>query len=229
MIQILIFSLFIVLCTSFVPYDKQQPLQSYWYAHSAHCDNIVENYKYKLRPVYHGRYYPKTLHENKSGFIENQPLAEESSGQQIKKEEFEELATLPTLPKFAPPMTEQKFATMQDRRVSMYFRYTGGVGLKLYYLFAAKHFKQDFPELKISRKVLPCRNDKDRLETTFEIHIDHKLVYQKRPEKKAVYLELSTIEEAIVKARREKRPNTVVYGDPSTYQKSNNETEKQEE
>jgi len=133
----------------------------------------------------------------------------------------EELAAVPTTPKFAPPISETKFQTIQDRRVNVQFKYTGGCGLKLYYLFAAQHLKKKFPDIRIIRKVIAIRGD----ETVFEIRIDDKLVYSKRPDKKGVYLEFETFEDIIKKTRRAKRPNSIVYGDPESYpfQKQNEE------
>jgi len=130
--------------------------------------------------------------------------------------QLEEHDVPPLSPQFSPPMTLQKYETMQRKRIHVHFRYTGGAGLKLFFLFAATQLKERFPELVISKTVVPCRSEREREETLFEITIDDKLVYSKRPEKKAVYLEMSSLSETVMKARREKRPKGV-YGDPSTY------------
>lgn len=115
---------------------------------------------------------------------------------------------------FAPPMTVHKYQTMQDRRVPVMIKYTGGGGFKRYYDEIVHVLKMHFPDVRIAREIV---EGSTREEEIFEIRIDGKLVCTKRRRKPGVYLHMETLQQAIRKARQRRRPGAIVYGDEETY------------
>ncbi|CAM9473185.1 unnamed protein product [Scytosiphon promiscuus] len=116
---------------------------------------------------------------------------------------------------FAPPMTVRKFMTMQDRRVPVLIKYSGGGGFKRYFEEIAKVLKRHFPDVIIDREIVEVSSTRE--EEVFEIRIDGKLVCAKRRGKLGVFLHMDTFAQAIRKARQRRRPGSIVYGDQETY------------
>ncbi|CAB1113182.1 unnamed protein product [Ectocarpus sp. CCAP 1310/34] len=116
---------------------------------------------------------------------------------------------------FAPPMTVRKFKTMQDRRVPVSIKYSGGGGFKRYFEEIAKVLKRHFPDVLIDREIVEVSSTRE--EEVFEIRIDGKLVCAKRRGKPGVFLHMETFAQAIRKARQRRRPGAIVYGDQETY------------
>eukprot|EP00903_Cladosiphon_okamuranus_P019110 g17583.t1 len=117
---------------------------------------------------------------------------------------------------FAPPMTVRKFKTMQDRRVPVSIKYSGGGGFKRYFEEIAMVLKRHFPDVIINREIVEVSSTRE--EEVFEIRIDGKLVCAKRRGKLGVFLHMETFAQAIRKARQRRRPGSIVYGDHETYQ-----------
>ncbi|CAM9535192.1 unnamed protein product [Ectocarpus sp. 12 AP-2014] len=116
---------------------------------------------------------------------------------------------------FAPPMTVRKFKTMQDRRVPVSIKYSGGGGFKRYFEEIAIVLKRHFPDVLIDREIVEVSSTRE--EEVFEIRIDGKLVCAKRRGKPGVFLHMETFAQAIRKARQRRRPGAIVYGDQETY------------
>lgn len=117
---------------------------------------------------------------------------------------------------FAPAMTVHKFETMQDRRVPVAIKYSGGGGFKRYFEEIATVLKRHFPDVLIDREIVEVSSTRE--EKVFEIRIDGKLVCTKRRGKPGVFLHMDTFAQAIRKARQRRRPGSIVYGDQETYQ-----------
>jgi hypothetical protein len=124
----------------------------------------------------------------------------------------------------APPMSFNKFLTMQEKRAVVTIRYSGDAGLKPYFLTLAKKLKASHPDIVIERLILPAVADGN--EATFEVLVDGKVVMGKsRPRKvtrgvvdmhmtgrRSIYVSMGELDLAISRARRKHRPSTV-YGD----------------
>jgi hypothetical protein len=124
----------------------------------------------------------------------------------------------------APPMSFNKYLTMQEKRAVVTIRYSGDAGLKPYFLTLAKKLKASHPDIVIERLILPAVADGN--EATFEVLVDGKVVMGKsRPRKvtrgvvdmhmigrRSVYVSMGELDLAISRARRKHRPSTV-YGD----------------
>lgn len=131
--------------------------------------------------------------------------------------------SLPMVP-LAPPLTFDKYVTMQDKRVTVSIQYSGESGLKPYYLTVAKKIKAAHPDVIIERKILPSYEMED---ATFEVFVDGKVVVGKNnvsiqklgPDKDvqdatgglSVFVSMTELELALSKARRRRRPETM-YG-----------------
>eukprot|EP00544_Gedaniella_sp_CCMP2646_P012633 CAMPEP_0202485734 /NCGR_PEP_ID=MMETSP1361-20130828/4498_1 /ASSEMBLY_ACC=CAM_ASM_000849 /TAXON_ID=210615 /ORGANISM="Staurosira complex sp., Strain CCMP2646" /LENGTH=226 /DNA_ID=CAMNT_0049114705 /DNA_START=90 /DNA_END=770 /DNA_ORIENTATION=- len=112
----------------------------------------------------------------------------------------------------APPLTFNKFLTMQDKRVVTTICYADGCGLKPYYLTAAKKIKASHPDVVIEKRILPSIEG----DVNFEILVDDKLVVSNQRNRKqqrgdSVYVSMQEMDLAISKARRKRRPTTL-YG-----------------
>jgi hypothetical protein len=124
----------------------------------------------------------------------------------------------------APPMSFNKYLTMQEKRAVVTIRYSGDAGLKPYFLTLAKKLKAAHPDIVVERLILPAVADGN--EATFEVLVDGKVVMGKsRPRKvtrgvvdmhmigrRSVYVSMGELDLAISRARRKHRPSTV-YGD----------------
>eukprot|EP00752_Nemacystus_decipiens_P017324 g15520.t1 len=113
-------------------------------------------------------------------------------------------------------MTVRKFKTMQDRRVPVTIKYSGGGGFKAYFEEIAMVLKRHFPDVIIDREIVEVSSMRE--EEVFEIRVDGKLVCAKRRGKPGVFLHMETFVQAIRKARQRRRPGSIVYGDQETYQ-----------
>lgn len=126
----------------------------------------------------------------------------------------------------SPPLTFEKFMTMQDKRVLVTVRYSGDSGLKPYYLTVAKKLKLSHPDVVIEKRILPAKTDPE--DPTFEILVDSKVVVGKASTQVqsldtsnedmtgglSVFVSMQELDLAISKARRRRRPSTL-YGEPN--------------
>lgn len=122
----------------------------------------------------------------------------------------------------APPLTFNKFLTMQDKRVVATIRYTEG--LKPYYLTAAQKIKASHPDVVIEKRILPSissgGSEAASDSKVFEVLVDEKLVVGNNPKRSrkgdgSVYVSMQEMDLAISKARRKRRPTTLYGEDPS--------------
>ena len=134
----------------------------------------------------------------------------------------------------APPLTYQKFLTMQEKRAVVLIRYSSDAALKPYFLTVAKKLKASHPDVIIERRILPKVPDhgsssSSNEEPTFEIVVDGKVVVGStgkggRPRKsklsrqdmqkgRSIFVSMSELDIAICRARRKSRPSSTVYGD----------------
>ena len=127
----------------------------------------------------------------------------------------------------APPLSFQKFLTMQGKRVVVTIRYSGEAGLKPYFLTAAKKIKASHPDVILERRQLADVDKEDpSSEPSFEILVDGKVVVgnnKSRSRKKignvdlswsrSIFVSMQELDLAISRARRRRRPATTVYGE----------------
>jgi hypothetical protein len=132
------------------------------------------------------------------------------------------LAASKLLPE-APPFSYDKYLTMQEKRVVVTVRYSGGAGLKPYFLTVAKKLKLSNPDVVLERRILPTVSDVES-EATFEVLVDKKVVVGNgriRKQKvgnvdtshgRSVFVSMQELDLAICRARRRRRPSTL-YGE----------------
>eukprot|EP00522_Entomoneis_paludosa_P002123 CAMPEP_0172468216 /NCGR_PEP_ID=MMETSP1065-20121228/60860_1 /TAXON_ID=265537 /ORGANISM="Amphiprora paludosa, Strain CCMP125" /LENGTH=220 /DNA_ID=CAMNT_0013225569 /DNA_START=263 /DNA_END=925 /DNA_ORIENTATION=+ len=131
---------------------------------------------------------------------------------------------LPSIPDLnqAPPVSFEKYLTMQDKRVVVTIRYSGDAGLKPYFLTVAKKLKASHPDVMIERRILADVDDDDEDEATFEVLVDSKIVIGRgigrgkkqslsKAEPTVVFVSMQELDIAISRARRRRRPTTT-YG-----------------
>lgn len=121
---------------------------------------------------------------------------------------------------FSPPMSIQKFERMQQRRVHITIKYSDTPDYELYCVATHRIVKELFPDVIITRVSLPYygpKNDNHVTPGVFEVLVDQEVVYTKRRNNIAVYLQIKTIAEAVRRSRRKRRPGAVVYGDTKTF------------
>lgn len=127
----------------------------------------------------------------------------------------------------SPPMSFDKFVTMQEKRAVVTIRYSGDAGLKPYFLTIAKKLKQSHPDVVIERRILPSVID-GNYEATFEVLVEGKVVIGKSRHRKvsrngnndvhdiigrrSVYVSMNELDLAISRARRKHRPTTMYGG-----------------
>ena len=136
----------------------------------------------------------------------------------------------------APPLSYQKYLTMQEKRAVVQIRYSSDAGLKPYFLTVAKKLKTSHPDVIIERRILAKTPDSSssEQEPTFEIWVDGKVVVGRtgkgsRPRKsssrqgvqdlqkgRSIYVSMNELDLAICRARRKLRPASTVYGEGST-------------
>jgi hypothetical protein len=128
----------------------------------------------------------------------------------------------------APPVSFDKFLTMQDKRVVVTVQYSGDSGLRPYFLTVAKKLKASHPDVIIERRILAEGSGSEggggQSEATFEVLVDGKLAVGKGHSQKqkvarvdmsktrSVFVSMQELDLAISRARRRRRPNSVVYG-----------------
>ena len=127
----------------------------------------------------------------------------------------------------APPLSFQKFLTMQGKRVVVTIRYSGEAGLKPYFLTAAKKIKASHPDVILERRQMADLDKEDpNDEPCFEILVDGKVIVgtnKSRSRKKignvdlsrmqSIFVSMQELDLAISRARRRRRPSTTVYGE----------------
>lgn len=125
----------------------------------------------------------------------------------------------------SPPLSFQKFVTMQDKRVVVTVTYSGLSGLRPFFLTFAKKIKAQNPDVIIEQRILPPVEQNG--EPVFEILVDGKLVIGKGQSKKqgvrrssssvsqedlagglSVFVSVEDVTTAITKARKRRRPST---------------------
>lgn len=126
----------------------------------------------------------------------------------------------------SPPLTYQKFLTMQSRRVPVAIRYSADSGMKPYFLTVAKKLKDSHPDIILDKvilpKIMPTGDGKPEVSPTFEVMVDGKVIIPTVGKKdrigsggsagKIVFVSMEELDTAISRARRRRRPSTV-YGD----------------
>ena len=114
----------------------------------------------------------------------------------------------------------------QDKRAVVTICYSGGSGLRPFFLTAAKRIKASFPDVMIERRVLPSSREGGD-DSTFEVLVDGKVVIGKTRNRsaprggssanlgslKSVFVSMEGLGVAISKARRRKRPTTSYVSD----------------
>ncbi|KAI2497716.1 hypothetical protein MHU86_16798 [Fragilaria crotonensis] len=125
----------------------------------------------------------------------------------------------------APPLTFDKYLTMQDKRVVVTIQYSAESGMKPYFLTVAKKIKASHPDVILEKRILPAPNEGG--EPTFEVVVDDKVVVGKNNARMqrlgsdkiiqdstggmSVFVSMGELDLAISKARRRRRPTTM-YG-----------------
>jgi len=116
----------------------------------------------------------------------------------------------------APPLSFEKFLTMQDKRVVVTIRYSGESGLRPFFLTVAKKIKDVHPDVIVERRILPGTGKDQEANIVFEVLVDGKVVIGKLNRvartRSSVFVSMQELGVAISRARRKRRPTTV-YGD----------------
>lgn len=125
----------------------------------------------------------------------------------------------------APPLTYQKYLTMQEKRVVVSFRFTDVPYLRPYFLTFASRLKKKHSDIIIERNVLPLVES--TTQPIFEVLVDGKTVIgggsngRERhilggrvdvQNTQSVFVSMEHLGLAISKARKKRRP-TSVYGE----------------
>mmetsp|Transcript_6438 Transcript_6438/g.12718 ORF Transcript_6438/g.12718 Transcript_6438/m.12718 type:complete len:187 (-) Transcript_6438:12-572(-) len=123
----------------------------------------------------------------------------------------------------AKPLSFKKFLTLQEKRVVTTIRYTGGIGLRRYFLTSASLLKRSNPDVLIEKVVLPnnkgFKSGSGSQDAVFEILVDGKPILGRSRVREvgegvwSVYFNREDLEEAIKKARRRRRPETLYNTD----------------
>eukprot|EP00550_Attheya_septentrionalis_P012920 CAMPEP_0198304172 /NCGR_PEP_ID=MMETSP1449-20131203/57266_1 /TAXON_ID=420275 /ORGANISM="Attheya septentrionalis, Strain CCMP2084" /LENGTH=313 /DNA_ID=CAMNT_0044006687 /DNA_START=284 /DNA_END=1225 /DNA_ORIENTATION=+ len=135
----------------------------------------------------------------------------------------------------SPPLTFQKYLTMQYKRVIVTVQYSEESGLRPFYLTMAKKIKETFPDVFIEKRLLPALDSKSESindERAFAVLVDGKSVVGKSKNKKqgvqmtktssqdsqnvrpdraagrSVFVSMAELDLAIAKARKRRRPST---------------------
>uniref|UniRef100_A0A0G4HPM9 Selenoprotein F/M domain-containing protein n=1 Tax=Chromera velia CCMP2878 TaxID=1169474 RepID=A0A0G4HPM9_9ALVE len=90
--------------------------------------------------------------------------------------------------------------------VEILIRYTGGSGLKPYFIASSRIISDAFPPaaVSVSREVMQQKSGREEA-GAFEIWVDGAQVYQRKKKKKAVYLEMEVIRAAVERAAKRRR------------------------
>lgn len=125
------------------------------------------------------------------------------------------------------------FDTTKEKRVPITIRYSEELGLRPYFLTTAKKIKESNPDVIVERRTVPTLEENKDEDLVFEVLVDDKIIVGKpqckwqgvtrsggNGEKEndysssrvfgmSVYISMKDVNEAIAKARRKRRPNTV--------------------
>jgi hypothetical protein len=126
------------------------------------------------------------------------------------------------------------FEIFQSKRVPVSIRYSAESGLKPFFLTAAKHIKDAFPDVVLERVILPKVDHVSESTfdpksggvlagSTFEVVVDGKVVIRTAPpgrkggvhqgnNEMTVFMNMQELDGAISRARRRRRPSNTVYG-----------------
>ena len=112
---------------------------------------------------------------------------------------------------FAPPLSLEKWDTMQSKRVRVQILYTVGdekdqTNHERTFLRTKRVIQDRYPDCFIEGVVLTNQDD------AFKILVDAKGVYSKPREREGVYLTTKVLDREIARARKARRPTTTVYG-----------------
>ena len=112
---------------------------------------------------------------------------------------------------FAPPLSLEKWDTMQSKRVRVQILYTVGdekdqTNHERTFLRTKRVIQDRYPDCFIEGVVLTNQDD------AFKILVDAKGVYSKPREREGVYLSTKVLDREIARARKARRPTTTVYG-----------------
>mmetsp|Transcript_13036 Transcript_13036/g.45823 ORF Transcript_13036/g.45823 Transcript_13036/m.45823 type:complete len:101 (-) Transcript_13036:401-703(-) len=77
-----------------------------------------------------------------------------------------------------------------------------------HFLRVKRIFQQEFPDCILNREI-----SGEKATGVFDIFVDQRLVYMKQRDRAGTYLSMRALNAAIVRARRMRRPNQIVYGD----------------
>ncbi|KAG7354575.1 hypothetical protein IV203_003931 [Nitzschia inconspicua] len=123
---------------------------------------------------------------------------------------------------------ETESSSSLSKRVMVSIRYSAESGLKKFFLTAAKRIKDMFPDVILERVILPKVDVGESgfdaksafAGSVFEILVDGKVVFRTAPGRKGtqsnemtVFVSMQELDAAISRARRRRRPSTVVYGE----------------
>ena len=150
----------------------------------------------------------------------------------------------------APPLSFEKYLTLQEKRVPVAIRYSGQSGLRPFFLTVAKWIKKRNPDVVVEKLILPSVDGDDLESSTFEVLVDGKVVVGKAATKwqgfrrqsmgsssgggssggtvstrdlaggLSIYVSLEEVDLALAKARRRRRPNSTVYSQSETENQS---------
>ena len=117
---------------------------------------------------------------------------------------------------FAPPLTVNKWETMQAKRVRLEVLYSRDVdvdgdefeGLRKAYLRTKRIVQETYPDVLVVGVQKATRRGDD---ATFEVAVDNKLVYAKPRDREGIYLSQRTLHREIMRARKARRPSTTYY------------------
>ena len=117
---------------------------------------------------------------------------------------------------FAPPLTVNKWETMQAKRVRLEVLYSRDVdvdgdefeGLRKAYLRTKRIVQETYPDVLVVGVQKATRRGDD---PTFEVTVDNKLVYAKPRDREGIYLSQRTLHREIMRARKARRPSTTYY------------------
>merc|ERR1712216_735535 len=107
-------------------------------------------------------------------------------------------------------MALQKYQTMQRRRVEVSIQYSKHAGWSACAAEAARTLKGEFPDCRVGVRATPNEPDSDS-PSLFCVSVDGMFVAVSRCER-VVFLPMQKITTAVERARRQRRPESTVYG-----------------
>merc|ERR1711933_617363 len=87
---------------------------------------------------------------------------------------------------YSPPLSFQKFISMQEKRVVVTICYREGLNHRPFFLTASKKIKDEFPDVLIEKRILSNLGEDttESIVTPLEILVDGRLVAGKKRNKK---------------------------------------------